>query len=91
MDNYERLVKIVNFAAEKHINQRRKGDNSPYINHHLGVAQIIMDAGVKTPLIIEDTDTTPEEIKELFGEDVLKVILEVSDDKSLPKVQRKRF
>jgi len=40
---------------------------------------------------IEDTETTPEEIKDLFGNDVLKLVEEVTDDKSLPKQVRKRL
>lgn len=38
---------------------------------------------------IEDTNTTPVEIKSLFGEEVLSLVLEVTNDKSLPKVKRK--
>jgi len=40
---------------------------------------------------IEDTHTRPEEIREAFGPDVLSLVLEVTDDKSLPKAERKRL
>ena len=40
---------------------------------------------------IEDTDTRPEEISDKFGEGVLSLVLEVSDDKNLPKQERKRL
>jgi len=40
---------------------------------------------------IEDTDTTEEEIKTQFGEEVLSLVLEVTDDKSLPKETRKQL
>jgi len=39
---------------------------------------------------LEDTDTTENEIKEHFGEDALQVVLEVSDDKTQGKMERKR-
>jgi (p)ppGpp synthase/HD superfamily hydrolase len=39
---------------------------------------------------LEDTNATPEEIKQEFGEQVLSVVQEVSDDKSLGKAERKR-
>ena len=39
---------------------------------------------------IEDTQTTKEELTELFGEKVCQIVLEVTDDKSLPKAERKQ-
>lgn len=40
---------------------------------------------------VEDTNTTLEEIEEQFGEEVRSLVDEVSDDKSLPKQERKRL
>ena len=40
---------------------------------------------------LEDTETTPDELRRLFGAEVLGVVLEVSDDKSLPKERRKQL
>ena len=40
---------------------------------------------------IEDTDATPEEIRKHFGDQVLSVVKELTDDKSLPKAARKRL
>lgn len=40
---------------------------------------------------VEDTDTTFEEIEKHFGEKVKKIVQEVTDDKSLPKQERKRL
>ena len=40
------LMEAVNFAAIKHVNQRRKGkDKIPYINHPIGVAYILWKEG----------------------------------------------
>lgn len=96
------LLKALRYASQKHSDQRRKNAKaSPYINHPIQVAQILWDvAGVRDPSLliaailhdtIEDTDATPEEIRTAFGEEVLALVLEVTDDKSLPKQTRKRL
>ena len=40
---------------------------------------------------VEDTDTTLDEIEEIFGGEVRRIVDEVTDDKSLPKAERKRL
>lgn len=96
------ILKALRFAAEKHNAQRRKDAKaSPYINHPIGVAETLWSVGsVRDAILlvaailhdtIEDTDTTSEEIKVEFGEDVLSLVLEVTDDKSLPKQIRKQL
>ena len=90
------------FAAEKHRGQRRKGvEASPYINHPIAVANVLAaEAGISDPVTlcaallhdtIEDTATTPMELTEAFGPDVAGVVVEVTDDKSLDKAERKRL
>lgn len=102
MENIGQLLKAIRFAAEKHRNQRRKdNDHSPYINHPIQVAETLWEAGgVRDPSTLvaavlhdtlEDTDTSPEEIRQRFGQEVLNLVLEVSDDKHLPKAERKRL
>ena len=94
------IVKAAQFAAEKHRNQRRKDvDASPYINHPLALASVLaVEGGVETPEVIcaallhdtiEDTDTTVEELTALFGDRITGIVLEVTDDKSLDKAERK--
>lgn len=96
------ILKAMRFSAEKHSDQRRKDTkSSPYINHPIQVAETlwtvggVRDVNVLVAAIlhdtIEDTDATPAEIKSLFGEDVLSLVLEVTDDKSLPKEVRKQL
>ncbi len=95
------VLKAARFAAEKHRNQQRKGkDRTPYINHPLEVAEMIAVVGkiTDTNLIIaallhdtiEDTETKPEEIFQLFGNDVVSLVKELTDDKTLPKHIRKQ-
>ncbi|XP_043274288.1 guanosine-3',5'-bis(diphosphate) 3'-pyrophosphohydrolase MESH1 isoform X2 [Venturia canescens] len=86
------VMKAANFAAIKHTNQRRKdAAETPYINHPLEgnvhdpdviVAALLHDT-------VEDTDTTFEEIEMNFGSKVRKIVVEVTDDKNLPKQERK--
>jgi (p)ppGpp synthase/HD superfamily hydrolase len=90
------------FAAARHSQQRRKGASSePYINHLLEVAQLVSSALVKpdTNLVmaallhdtIEDVQVTKEELIQNFGTDVAELVVEVTDDKMLPKAERKRL
>ncbi|XP_032415954.1 guanosine-3',5'-bis(diphosphate) 3'-pyrophosphohydrolase MESH1 [Xiphophorus hellerii] len=96
------LLETVNFAAEKHRKQRRKDpEETPYINHPIGVARILSYEGGVTEIevlqaallhdTVEDTDTTPEELVDRFGPIVARIVQEVTDDKSLPKQERKRL
>ncbi|XP_037092505.1 guanosine-3',5'-bis(diphosphate) 3'-pyrophosphohydrolase MESH1-like [Pollicipes pollicipes] len=95
------LLRATNFAAVKHKDQRRKDpEGTPYINHPIGVAYILMDEGDVTDIevlqaailhdTVEDTDTTLDEIQDVFGEKVRSIVAEVTDDKTLPKAERKR-
>lgn len=43
------------------------------------------------PDMIEDAGVTREEIVQRCGSDVAELVMEVTDDKSLPKAQRKRL
>ncbi len=96
------LISAIKYSAHKHRNQRRKGaDASPYINHPITVADILWRIGSVRDIdtivaailhdTLEDTDATPSEIEALFGKEVLNLVEEVSDDKTLPKEERKRL
>lgn len=95
------LVHAAAFASFKHRKQRRKDvEATPYINHPLALAEVLArEGGVRDPVVlvaailhdtIEDTETSREEIVEQFGEEVADIVVEVTDDKSLPKAERKR-
>lgn len=96
------LFRALSFAAEKHRDQRRKDDHSsPYINHPIAVARVLCEeAGVTdTPVLcaallhdtVEDTNTSADELELLFGTEIRRVVMEVTDDRSLPKAERKRL
>jgi guanosine-3',5'-bis(diphosphate) 3'-pyrophosphohydrolase len=89
------------FAADKHRAQRRKDkEASPYINHPIALADVLVNEGGIDDMValsaavlhdtIEDTETTYEELQQRFGKEVADVVLEVTDDKSLPKAERKK-
>jgi len=90
------------FSAEKHRDQRRKDTaQSPYINHPLQLVDVLVSVGGITDKVtlsaaalhdtIEDVDVTREELVERFGAEVASVVEEVTDDKTLPKQQRKQL
>lgn len=96
------FIAAMAFAADKHRNQRRKdSEASPYINHPIALANVLAnEAGIEDERVlmaavlhdtIEDTETTEQELVKLFGQDVASIVLEVTDDKTLPKAERKRL
>ncbi len=96
-----RLMRALDFAARAHANQRRKGAaQEPYVNHLIEVAREVAEAtgGDETDLmvaallhdVVEDTPVTPAELASAFGPTVRDIVLECSDDMTLPKDERKR-
>ena len=96
------LIGALNFAADKHRNQRRKdAEASPYINHPIMLAKILsIEGGVEDGLVlcaavlhdtIEDTETRYDELAEQFGHEIADVVREVTDDKSWPRAERKQL
>ncbi len=80
------------------IGQKRKGSGLPYIVHPMEVWQILRnnDCSVEVQIAgllhdtLEDTNTTPEEIKEKFGKNVLDLLQTESEDKSKTWKERKQ-
>jgi (p)ppGpp synthase/HD superfamily hydrolase len=103
-DRMQELISIMraaDIAARWHVHQRRKGSaQEPYINHLIEVASLVTQAtdGADPNVIIaallhdaiEDQGVTAETIASEFGKQVADIVMEVSDDKSLPKAERKR-
>jgi (p)ppGpp synthase/HD superfamily hydrolase len=90
------------FAAERHKDQRRKGKGQvPYVNHLADVARLLAVAtkGADPELVaagwlhdtVEDTATSHDELVSTFGDNIASLVMEVTDDKSLPKAERKRL
>lgn len=101
-DDVGALLGVLRFASLKHRKQRRKDEEaSPYINHPIAVAEVLWRIGgvydrdvVFAAVLhdtIEDTDTTYQDLVSHFGKRVADLVQEVTDDKSLPKTERKRL
>lgn len=102
MKEWINVLKAADTAAKWHTNQRRKGANQePYVNHLIEVATMVATAseGRDPNLVIaallhdaiEDQKIPREVIAAEFGEDVASLVMEVTDDKALPKPERKRL
>ena len=97
-----RLVsEAAEFAARRHNGMARKGrGNEPYINHLAEVANLLarVTDGIDPELVaagwlhdtIEDTETTREELAEKFSPRVASLVVEVTDDMTLPKPERRQ-
>lgn len=96
----EVVLRAAAFAADKHRKQRRKdAEASPYINHPIQLAYILVQADVEDPVVLaaallhdtlEDTETTLEELQIVFGYEIAGIVDECSDDKNLGKLARKQ-
>jgi GTP diphosphokinase / guanosine-3',5'-bis(diphosphate) 3'-diphosphatase len=101
-DDLGLVLRAAQFAANKHKDQRRKDVKAtPYINHPINLAEVLhTDGGVRDPVVIaaallhdtiEDTETTYDELRGVFGTEVADVVVEVTDVKFLAADSRKRL
>ena len=101
MSDLQRLFAALHFAADRHKEQLRKGvAGYPYVNHVIAVTDLLARSGVEDVVTlqaallhdtVEDTATTQDELAARFGTEVRDLVLEVTDDKRLPKEERKRL
>jgi GTP diphosphokinase / guanosine-3',5'-bis(diphosphate) 3'-diphosphatase len=100
MNSLSKILTAASFAAQKHKDQKRKGsDGEPYINHPIEVANLLVNVGkledsdvIVAGLLhdtVEDCGVSFEEIGKRFGTVVAGYVRELTDDKSLPKAERK--
>jgi GTP diphosphokinase / guanosine-3',5'-bis(diphosphate) 3'-diphosphatase len=95
-------LEALDFAAERHSGQRRKGpDAAPYVNHLIEVAMLVSSVGGVEDVdvliaavlhdVLEDTPTSAEEVEQRFGPRVRSLVEALSDDKSLPRPRRRQI
>ena len=92
-ENFAFIMKAYEFAKKAHEGQMRDS-GEPYFIHPCHVSEILVDLKMDTSTIVasllhdvlEDTPTTDEEMKELFGEEVLSLVNGVT---KLAKIQFK--
>lgn len=96
--------KAIIFAAQKHtdINQLIPGSNLPYVVHLSNVAMEILIAAhnsdkfdsefaIQVALlhdVLEDTETTTEELENEFGTEIAKAVLALTKNSQIPKEDR---
>ena len=101
MKEWVSVMQAADAAARWHVHQRRKGAaQEPYMTHLLEVASLVTQAtgGAEPNVVIaallhdaiEDQEVSAETIANQFGQEVADIVLEVTDDKSLPKQERKQ-
>jgi guanosine-3',5'-bis(diphosphate) 3'-pyrophosphohydrolase len=100
MNTLAKVMQAAVFAATQHQYQRRAGyDRLPYINHLLKVTDLLIQLVGKDETlllaailhdIIEDTSITSEELSKAFGPEVSSIVVELTDDMSLPYHVRKQ-
>jgi (p)ppGpp synthase/HD superfamily hydrolase len=93
------FTKALKLASEKHKDQRRKSDGSPYINHLIEVADHLYSlGGIQSDEIlcaailhdiVEDTPTTIKEISGNFGVSIANVVSELTKDNALSAIDNK--
>lgn len=98
----ERYVEALRFAAAKHAGQRVPGTELPYLVHVVSVAAEVIaalpsarvadpDLAVTCALLhdtVEDTGTSLDEIRAVFGDAVAAGVLALTKDSALPKAAR---
>src|SRR4030081_3720881 len=90
------LLKALAFAAHKHRDQRRKdAESSPYINHPIALADVLINEGGVTDVevlcaallhdTVEDTATTHEELVDAFGSRAPRIVSAGAVNKAPPQ------
>lgn len=102
----KKFLQAVEFATDAHKNQKRKNkQQDPYISHPLEVAKLIEDTYKATESkidydvlaaavlhdVVEDTEVCIQKVAALFGNNVAGIVAQVTDNKSLSKVERKKL
>ena len=93
------LLDAARFAANAHHGQARKGSaDIPYVDHVLDVAHRLAEVHPEDEVLIlagllhdtvEDCDVTRADIAARYGDPVADLVMEVTDDTSLPRAERK--
>lgn len=87
------VFKAIKFSNKKHRRQVRKGSGDPYITHPIAVSYLVAAYKRSKVLmyllcaailhdVLEDTDTTYEELEREFGTLVASLVQELTNDKA---------
>jgi hypothetical protein len=96
---YNRLSKALLLASKAHSQQRRKSDNSPYVEHLIEVMDLLANIGKINDEdiiiagilhdIIEDSKVSESDLKINFGSRVSSMVTALTDDKTQPLLNRR--
>lgn len=97
---YSLYVRTVAFAMRRYGQNLRKDGKTSHLVHCLSVAEILRNEARITDWkilasailhdLIEESVTKYEEIEEQFGRRIARIVGELTDNKRLPKAERKR-
>lgn len=95
LEDRQKIEKAAWYANEKHINQKRNS-GEPYIIHPIAVAETLIQLNMDCDTVcagllhdvIEDTDSTAEEVEELFGKNVLELVEGVTKIANIKNLSR---
>lgn len=87
----QKVANALALAVKYHAGALRKGDGLEYITHILEITRLLDKNGFDADILaagfchdlLEDTDCTEEEIRSLCGEEVLRIVKAVSNDRNL--------
>ena len=91
------LEKAFRMALKGHATQKRKGEETPYITHPVGVALILARYGFDEEVIaaglahdlVEDTTFTQENLRSELGDTVTDIVMSVTNSATLPWKEKK--
>lgn len=88
------MQKVLEFIVSKHAGQYRKHSGLPYVFHPIEVCKTLSDSGISNETllnaalchdILEDTDTTFNELSNLIGSEAAFIVLELTYDENFHK------
>jgi len=82
------LQKTVAFVIERHNGQFRNDGTTPYVTHPITVAMMCLQKGTDADFavvallhdVLEDTDTTEEELREIYPKDIVDDVVALTKD-----------
>lgn len=86
------------FARERHENERRASDGASFLVHPLEVASLLDRSRYPDPVVaagvlhdvLENTNTAPAELESRFGSEVAGLVAAVSDDPTIADEERQK-
>ncbi|MBQ8603642.1 MAG: bifunctional (p)ppGpp synthetase/guanosine-3',5'-bis(diphosphate) 3'-pyrophosphohydrolase [Oscillospiraceae bacterium] len=92
------LHTAIRFATDAHAGQLRKGSDVPYIVHPMEVLQLLTDMNSDENLqiagvlhdVVEDTPVTIEQVEEIFGREVARLVASHTEEKGKSWREQKR-